>query len=250
MDMLAMLEGKRILITGAASGIGAAAAQCFSQYGAELILMDCNPELIARAANYKNATTVLADISDRQQLSTVFPGLGRLDAAFLNAGIEGMAGRMTPLDTYPDEEFDRVQSVNTQGLWNCLKQVIPKLKANNGGAVVATSSVMGWLGAPGMSAYIASKHAVIGLVRASAIDFASCNIRVNALLPGAIETPMLTERGFIENPGFAEHAAKAHPLGRLGQALEVAEAAAWLLSDKSSFITGHALAVDGGLSAI
>jgi NAD(P)-dependent dehydrogenase (short-subunit alcohol dehydrogenase family) len=250
MDMPTMLEGKRVLITGAASGIGAAAARCFSGYGATLILMDRNPQLMIDAAQYKNTTAHVADVADRQQLTYAFLGIGPLDAAFLNAGTEGMGGRMTPLDSYPDEEFDRVQSVNTNGLWNCLKHVIPKLKANNGGSIVATSSVMGWLGAPGMSAYIASKHAVIGLVRGSAIDFAAFNIRVNAVLPGAIETPMLTERGFIENPGFAEHAAAAHPLGRLGQPAEVAEAAAWLLSDKSSFVTGHSLAVDGGLSAV
>jgi NAD(P)-dependent dehydrogenase (short-subunit alcohol dehydrogenase family) len=245
-----MLDGKRILITGAASGIGAAAAQCFTEYGASVILMDCNPSLTTSAAAYKNAESYEVDIADREQLHAVFLDIGQLDGAFLNAGIEGMGGRMTPLDIYPDAEFDRVLSVNTQGLWNCLKHVIPKLKANDGGAIVATSSVMGWLGAPGMSAYIASKHAVIGLVRASAIDFASSNIRANAVLPGAIQTPMLTERGFVENPGFAEHAAKVAPLGRLGQAAEVAEAAAWLLSDKASFVTGHALAVDGGLSAI
>lgn len=244
-----MLEGRTILITGAASGIGAAAATVFAGYGATVHLVDRDPNVEALATRIAGARAAVVDITDPDALARAVAGFGAVDGAFLNAGIEGLGGRMTPLDAYPDADFDAVQAVNVRGLWNCLKAVVPGMKARGGGAIVATSSVMGWLGAPGMAGYVASKHAVIGLVRAAALDFARDNIRINAVLPGAIETPMLTERGFVANPGFAEHAAAVHPMGRLGQPNEVAEAAAWLLSGRASFVTGHLLAVDGGLSA-
>lgn len=245
-----MLEGRSILITGAASGIGAAAAALFVEYGARLLLLDREPGVRDVAAGIGNARAAAVDITDPSALAAAIADFGALDGAFLNAGIEGLGGRLTPLEAYPDEAFDQVQAVNVRGLWNCLKAVVPALKAQGSGSIVATASVMGWLGAPGMAGYIASKHAVVGLVRAAAIDLAAQGIRVNAVLPGAIETPMLTERGFVVNPGFADHAAAAHPLGRWGQPHEVAEAAAWLLSARASFVTGHLLAVDGGLSAV
>ncbi len=245
MAMPRVLENKSILITGAASGIGAAAANLFAHYGARLLLIDRSDMVNIPL----RSISICADIVDQVALRRALQEFGPIHCAFLNAGIEGLGGRMTPLDDYPDEEFDHVLQVNIRGLWNCLKSVVPILKAQGGGAIVTTASVLGWRSAAGMSAYVASKHAVVGLTRAAALDFARDHIRVNAVLPGAIETPMLTERGFIQNPEFAEFAAQAHPMGRLGQPKEVAEAAAWLLSDHASFITGHTLAVDGGLSA-
>lgn len=245
-----MLEGRAILVTGAASGIGAAAAELFADDGARVLLLDRDPAVGNVAARIGNAVAATVDITDPASLASAIVDFGVLDGAFLNAGIEGLGGRLTPLEAYPDDAFDQVQTVNVRGLWNCLKAVVPTMKAKGQGSIVATSSVMGWLGAPGMSGYVASKHAVVGLVRAAALDLASAGIRVNAVLPGAIETPMLTERGFVVNPGFADHAAAAHPLGRWGQPREVAEAAAWLLSTRASFVTGHLLAVDGGMSAL
>lgn len=245
-----MLEGRSIVITGAASGIGRSAAHIFADYGARLMLIDRDEAVRDVAAALPDADSSVADITDPRALADAVARFPGIDGAFNNAGIEGNGGHMVPLIDYPDAEFARVIEVNVQGLWHCLKAQIPALQANGGGAIVNTASVMGWLGAAGMSAYVASKHAVVGLTRSAALDCAAHGIRVNAILPGAVETPMLVERGFVVNPGFQQHAAFAHPLGRWAQPEEIAEAAAWLLSGKASFVTGHALAVDGGFSAL
>jgi NAD(P)-dependent dehydrogenase (short-subunit alcohol dehydrogenase family) len=244
-----MLEGRNIIVTGAASGIGLAAARLFADYGATLMLVDRDEAVRALAADLPGAHSCAADITDPAALAEVVARFPALDGAFNNAGIEGAGGAMMPIADYPDEAFDAVMAVNVRGLWNCLKAELPAMQANGGGAIVNTSSVMGWLGTAGMAAYSASKHAVIGLTRSAALEGAPHRIRVNAVLPGAVATPMLTERGFPANPGFAAAAPGVHPLGRIAEPIEVAEAAAWLLSDKASFVTGHALAVDGGLSA-
>lgn len=244
-----MLEGRNIIITGAASGIGLAAARIFAGYGATLMLVDRDEAVRGIADSLAGAHSATADITEPAALAEVIASFASVDGAFNNAGIEGAGGTMIPITDYPDEEFDKVIAVNLRGLWNCLKAQLPALQANGGGAIVNTSSVMGWLGAAGMAAYSASKHGVIGLTRSGALEGAPHGIRVNAVLPGAVATPMLTERGFIANPGFAAAAAGVHPLGRIAEPEEIAEAAAWLLSDKASFVTGHTLAVDGGLSA-
>lgn len=244
-----MLEGRNIIVTGAASGIGLAAARLFAEYGAALMLVDRDEAVREVAASLPGAHSCACDIADPAALAEVVAGFPALDGAFNNAGIEGAGGAMVPLIDYPDEEFDRVLAVNVRGLWNCLKAELPAMQANGGGAIVNTSSVMGWLGAAGMAAYSASKHAVVGLTRSAALEAAGLGVRVNAVLPGAVATPMLTERGFPANPGFAAAASAAHPLGRIARPEEVAEAAAWLLCDKASFVTGQALAVDGGFSA-
>ncbi len=244
-----MLGGRHIIITGAASGIGRAAARLFAEYGATLMLVDRDERVRAAAAELAGAHSAIADTTDSAAIAEIVASFPRVDGAFNNAGIEGLDGKMLPLADYPDDEFDCVMRVNVRGLWLCLKAQMPALQANGGGAIVNTASVMGWLGAPGMSAYVASKHAVVGLTRTAALDGASHGVRVNAVLPGAVATPMLTERGFVANPGFEDFAKAAHPLGRIAQPEEVAEAAAWLLSSKASFVTGHCLAVDGGMSA-
>lgn len=244
-----MLEGRNIVITGAASGIGLAAAHLFAGYGANLMLVDRNEAVRGVAEELAGAHSAIADVGDPVTMAEVVASFPPIDGAFNNAGIEGHGGAMVPMIDYPDIEFDTVMAINVGGLWHSMKAQLPALQANGGGAIVNTSSVMGWLGAAGMAAYSASKHAVIGLTRSAALEAAPLGIRVNALLPGAVETPMLTERGFRANPVFAAAAASAHPMGRIATAAEVAEAAAWLLSTRSSFVTGHTLAVDGGLSA-
>lgn len=245
----AMLEGRNIIVTGAASGIGLAAARLFAEYGATLMLVDREEAVRDIAASLPGAHSATADIADAAAVAEVIARFPAVDGAFNNAGIEGAGGAMVPIIDYPDEEFDRIMAVNVRGLWNCLKAELPALQAHGGGAIVNTSSVMGWLGAGGMAAYSASKHAVAGLTRSVALEAAGLGVRVNAVLPGAVATPMLTERGFPANPGFAAAAAAGHPLGRIAEPMEVAEAAAWLLSDKASFVTGQLLAVDGGFSA-
>ena len=245
----AMLDGRNIIVTGAASGIGLAAAQLFASYGATLMLVDRDEAVRDVAASLPGAHSATADITDSAAVAEVIARFPALDGAFNNAGIEGAGGAMVPVIDYPDAEFDQLLAVNLKGLWNCLKAQLPALQANGGGAIVNTSSVMGWLGAGGMAAYSATKHGVVGLTRSVALEAAGLGIRVNAVLPGAVETPMLTARGFPANPGFAAAAAGAHPLGRIAKPVEVAEAAAWLLSDKASFVTGQLLAVDGGFSA-
>ncbi len=244
-----MLEARNILITGAASGIGRAAAEVFAGYGAKLLLVDRDAKVRDVASGITGAQASVLDITDAAALNDALGGFPVLDGAFNNAGVEGMEGRMVPITDYPEDEFRRVLQVNTEGLWNCLKTELKVMQGARRGAIANTASVMGWLGAPGLAAYSASKHAVVGLTRSAALEAAPHGVRVNAVLPGAVATPMLTERGFAANPEFALGAAKAHPLGRIAEPEEVAEAAAWLLSDKASFVTGHCLAVDGGLSA-
>jgi len=249
-----MLEGKSILVTGAASGIGRAAAELFARYGARLTLVDRSAAVEEVAAGLPQAQAVAADVAEPEDMARAVAAaterFGGLEGAFNNAGIEQREARMIPIVDYPLDDYDRVMRVNLRGMLVCLKAEIPALIAAGGGSVVNTASVMGWLAQPGMGTYVASKHGVIGLTRTAALEYAAQGVRVNAVLPGAVETPMLTERAFKIYPEYGEMVAKQHPLGRMAQPVEIAEAAAWLLSDKSSFVTGHTLAVDGGYSAV
>jgi len=247
-----MLVGKVVLITGAASGIGAAAAAVFARYGARLVLTDRDREGVERVAGtVDGAIGLAADITSEADMGAAVKAalsfFGRLDGAFNNAGTEQRGAAMIPAGDYPLDDFDRVIAINLRGLLVCLRAEIPGL--GRGGAIVNTASVMGHRAAPGMGAYAASKHGVVGLTRAAALDHAAAGIRVNALLPGAVRTPMLTERAFPANPGYEAAASAAAPLGRMAEPEEVAEAAAWLLSDAASFVTGVCLPVDGGMSA-
>jgi len=170
---------------------------------------------------------------------------GRLDCAVNNAGIEGVLRQTAE---YPEEDFARVIQVNLLGVWRCLRGEIPAMLASSGGAIVNTASVAGLVGAGGLSAYVASKHAVVGLTRAAAIEYAKAGVRVNAVCPGVIDTPMV-DRLSLEMPTLREALLAMKPMGRLGRPAEVAEAILWLCSDAASFVTGHALAVDGGYVA-
>jgi len=244
-----MLDGRTISITGAASGIGLSAAHLFARYGAGVVMIDRDPAVEDVAKDVPGAKAYIADVTDAEAIAAILDEQTALDGAFNNAGIEGMGGKMTPLTHYPVDEFRKVQRVNVEGLWHCMRPQLSAFAKKGRGAIVNTASVMGWLGSPGLGAYSSSKHAVIGLTRTAALEMAEAGVRINAVLPGAVETPMMTERGFVHNPEFAEFADSMHPMGRIAKAEEVAEAAAWLLSDKASFVTGHCLAVDGGLSA-
>jgi NAD(P)-dependent dehydrogenase (short-subunit alcohol dehydrogenase family) len=249
-----ILEGKSVVITGGASGIGRAAALACAHEGAAVAVADVDEsgaEAVARSirAGGGKALSVLCDVTRSADVSLLFARaadeMGRIDGAFLNAGIEG---RVVPIGDYDEETFRRVLDVNVMGVWNCLRAVIAPMTAQGHGSIVCTSSIAGLVGAGAFSAYVASKHAVLGLMKTAAIETAKSGIRVNAICPGVIETPML-DRLADARDGLVDALLGMKPMGRLGTADEVAEAAVWLLSDRASFVTGHSLVVDGGYVA-
>jgi NAD(P)-dependent dehydrogenase (short-subunit alcohol dehydrogenase family) len=248
-----MAEGRVVMITGAASGIGEAAARLAHGYGAQLALIDRNADGLQRvAAALPESLALPIDITDpdaaRHAVARTVDRFGRLDAAFNNAGVEQRDAAMHPIETYPLDNFDRVIGVNLRAQLTMLQAQLPAMQ--EGGAIVFTASVMGLFGQPGMAAYVASKHGLAGLVKVAALEAARSGVRINAIAPGAVRTPMLTERAFPANPGYAEAVAQTHPIGRIAEPEEIAEAALWLLSPKASFVTGTILAVDGGYSAV
>jgi NAD(P)-dependent dehydrogenase (short-subunit alcohol dehydrogenase family) len=249
---VAGLEGRTVLITGSASGIGRATALAFAREGARLVLGDVAPagEETAAAARalgveahfQRTDVTIPADVDALVERAI---RRGRLDCAVNNAGIEGA---LAPTAGYPPEDFERVIQVNLIGVWRCLRAEIPAMLGAGGGAIVNTASVAGLVGAGGLSAYVASKHAVVGMTRVAAIEYAKEGIRVNAVCPGVIDTPMV-DRLSLAMPNLREALLAMKPMGRLGLPEEVAAAVVWLCSDAASFVTGHALAVDGGYVA-
>ena len=248
------LENKVALVTGAGSGIGRASSLILAREGAKMVVSDIDASgaeetlsLIKERGG--DGVFVHADVSksnDVQELiSRAVSTYGRLDCAYNNAGIEGyMSGR---LHEYPEETWDRLVDINIKGVWLCLKYEIPLMLEQGGGAIVNTASVAGLVGARRLSAYIASKHAVVGLTKAAALEYAQDGIRVNAVCPGIIDTPMMDR--LIAGRETDEDMHTRQPIGRLGTPTEVAETVAWLCSDAASLVTGIAIAVDGGQTA-
>jgi NAD(P)-dependent dehydrogenase (short-subunit alcohol dehydrogenase family) len=252
--MAGVLNGKTCFVTGGASGIGRATALLMAREGAHVVLFDrdaaqglavlAEVEALGGEALFRHGdVTSSADIA--AAIVAALGRFGRLDCAFNNAGIEGAHARLVD---YDEAEFARVMAINVTGVFLCLQQEIPAMQKSGGGAIVNTASVTGLVGWRGAPAYSASKHAVIGLTRSTALECAKQGIRVNAVCPGVIETPM-GARVLQENPGAREIITSRHPMQRLGAPEEVARAVVWLLSDASSFTTGHALTMDGGLVA-
>jgi NAD(P)-dependent dehydrogenase (short-subunit alcohol dehydrogenase family) len=233
------LDGRVALVSGAASGIGRATAEVLAGMGARLLVSDIAEDAGAAAARAlrdagADARFVAADVAD---------AYGRLDLA---ANCAGVGGGHASTHEYPVATWDRIVAVNLRGTWLAMRAELPALLASGGGAIVNVASTLGLRGSPNASPYSASKHGVIGLTRTAAIEYAPHGVRVNAVCPGAIDTPMMDET-FARFPGFREMLIGFVPTGRMGTATEVADAIAWLLSDAASFVTGEALTVEGGL---
>ncbi len=251
-----LLEDKVALVTGGGSGIGRAAALGFGNAGAKVIVTGRREkEAFETVAELKKGggqgMFVKADVSQEDQvealLAQILSAYGRLDVAFNNAGIEGEVGKQTHEQSRAN--YQAVMDTNVLGVLLAMKHEIGAMLKNGGGAIVNNASVGGLIGFPGVSVYVASKHAVLGLTRTAALEYAKQGIRVNAVAPGGTETPMLHR--FTGGPGsdFFNQLAAMHPVGRLGRPEEIAEAVVWLCSDKSSFVTGLALTADGGWTA-
>ena len=247
-------QDKVALVTGGSSGIGRATALAFAREGAKVAVADLNivggeetVSLIESAggeacfieANMAEAASVEAMV--KKTVETY----GRLDCAHNNAGVEGALIRTTE---YEEDQWDQVIRINLTGVWLCMKYEIPQMLQQGSGAIVNTASGAGLIGVKRMPAYVASKHGVVGLTKTAALEYAKSGIRVNAVCPGLIQTPMV-ERLTNAQPQLGEALVAAEPIGRTGRPGEIAESVVWLCSDAASFVTGHAMSVDGGYVA-
>ncbi|VTS62772.1 D(-)-3-hydroxybutyrate dehydrogenase [Streptococcus dysgalactiae subsp. equisimilis] len=248
--MSKLLSGQVALVTGGAAGIGRATALAFADAGIKVVVADLDSvggeatvATIRQAGG--EAAFIRCDVTRDAEVKALVEGCvaayGRLDYAFNNAGIEIEQGRLADGS---EAEFDAIMGVNVKGVWLCMKHQIPLMLAQGGGAIVNTASVAGLGAAPKMSIYAASKHAVIGLTKSAAIEYAKKGIRINAVCPAVIDTDMF-RRAYEADPRKAEFAAAMHPLGRVGRVEEIAAAVLYLCSDNAGFTTGIALPVDG-----
>jgi NAD(P)-dependent dehydrogenase (short-subunit alcohol dehydrogenase family) len=242
-------KNKVAIVTGGSFGIGRAAALAFSKKGANVVIADWIEDketLNLIKASGGEAVFVKCDVSKSNDVKAfvekTISSFGRLDYAFNNAGIEGISA---PVQDCTEENWDKTIGINLKGIWLCMKYEIPEMLKQGKGAIVNCASVAGLVGFPGLPAYVASKHGVIGLTKTSALECAKLGIRVNAVCPGAIKTPMI-DRLTGNKKEAEEQFAGLEPIGHLGQPEEVANAVIWLCSDEASFVTGHAMAVDGG----
>ncbi|WP_256300856.1 glucose 1-dehydrogenase [Haloarchaeobius salinus] len=247
------IDGGVALVSGAASGIGRATAKRFAEEGASVVAADIDveggEETVSRIeADGGEATFVETDVTDEGDLATAVETAvetyGGLDFAFNNAGIEGDQVGFAEQD---DANWNRVLDINLNGVFYAMREEIPAMLEGGGGAIVNTSSIAGILGFPNLSPYVASKHGVVGLTRTAAVEFSSDGLRVNAVLPGVIDTPMVARSG-EEDPESMEATVAAIPADRLGQPEEIAAAVVWLCSEDASYVTGQPLPVDGGYS--
>ena len=252
--MTGSLDGKVALVTGASSGIGAATAKIFAREGASVALLDVNADGGHRVASEilsggGDAMFVQADVSEEEEVRSAIERsvgrFGRLDCAFNNAAI---AGDLTPLVEHSREAWDRVIAINLTGVWLCVQQEIRQMLANGGGSIVNAASAVGVVGSSLAPAYSASKHGVIGITRSAAKGYGSAGIRVNAVCPGVIDSPMAVFR-LTDDPEIPKLMLQRHALGRFGEPREVGEVVAWLCSDAASFVTGVAMPVDAGYTA-
>ncbi|HEV3489725.1 MAG TPA: glucose 1-dehydrogenase [Reyranella sp.] len=247
-------ESHVALVTGAASGIGLATAKAFAEAGAAVTLADVNEDGARSAAEDlvaagHKAIGVRCDVADadevaamvRQTVST----FGRLDAAFNNAGVQSPLAETADTNA---EDFDRVNAVNLRGIWSCMKYELLQMRDQGSGAIVNCSSMGGLVGTAGRGIYRATKHGILGLTKCAALEYATRGIRINAVCPGLVETPM-AKAMMVSQPEAIRELLKDQPIGRLARCEEIAAAVLWLCSPGSSFVIGHALAVDGGYTS-
>jgi NAD(P)-dependent dehydrogenase (short-subunit alcohol dehydrogenase family) len=245
--------GKVALITGGNAGIGRTTAIEFAKQGAQVVVsarrekegLDVIAEIKALGGN---AIFVKTDVSQAREVKAMIDQtlatFGRLDYAFNNAGIEQV---LTPLPDQTEETYDQIMDINVKSVWLSLKHEIPAMLKTGGGAIVNNSSIAGLIGYPTMPIYVASKHAVIGMTKAVALEYAKQSVRINAVAPGAIETRMFLD--LAAAPEVMQMLEAAIPMGRIGQPAEIASAIVWLCSDSASYVTGQTFAIDGGYTA-
>lgn len=247
---MSTFQDKVVLITGGTSGIGRAAAIAFAREGASVVITgrraeEGNRTLELVQAAGREGLFVRADVSKaadvENTLATLLARFGRLDVAFNNAGVEDIAA---PFHEQTVENYDRVMGINVKGLWLSMQAEIRQMLKQGGGAIVNTSSVGGLIAIAGNATYVATKHAVLGFTKGAALEYAKQGIRVNAVAPAAIDTEMVQR--FASEQAVRDQLARSHPMGRIGQPEEVAQAVLWLASPAASFVTGHTLVVDGG----
>jgi len=247
------LAGRAGLVTGAASGIGRATALALVAAGADVLVVDLDAaggeETVALADGPGSAAFCAADVVDPAQadalVAAALERFGRLDFAHNNAGVV-FAG--SPLHEVSDADWKRMIDVDLTGVFNCMRAEIPPMLAAGRGSIVNTASGVAVIGLPGQGPYVAAKHGVIGLTRVAALDYAAQGIRVNAVCPGSVETPLFADAAAAD-PGLRGLVEAGHPVGRLGRPEEIADAVVWLVSDASTFVTGQPILVDGGYTA-
>jgi NAD(P)-dependent dehydrogenase (short-subunit alcohol dehydrogenase family) len=251
-DIQEMTNQKVAIITGGSSGIGRATAVALAKQGVKIAIAarrakegEETVRLVKEAGS--DGVFVKTDVANEDDVKSLVEKTaktyGRLDYAFNNAGIEET---MTPLVDQTSDIFNQIMNVNVKGIWLGMKYEIPQMIKNGAGAIVNMSSGAGVIGIPQMPIYVASKHAVLGLTKSAALEYAKSGIRINAIAPGVVETGML-ERAAEDNKQFVETLKSMHPIGRIADPEEIANAVVWLLSDKASFVLGHTLLVDGGV---
>ncbi|MBM6550405.1 SDR family NAD(P)-dependent oxidoreductase [Marinomonas ostreistagni] len=239
------------LVTGGASGMGLATAKAFAESGAAVAVADINGEAAQKVAdelvaNGHRAIAIECDVTDEMAVKAMVEKTvatyGRLDAAFNNAGVQSIATETADLES---QEFDRVLDINLKGLWSCMKYELQVMREQGSGAIVNCSSLGGFVGVPGRGAYHAAKHGVLGLTKTAALEYADQGIRINAVCPGIIDTPMVAGMKTEETEAM-DLLMQQVPARRLGTAEEIADPVLWLCGPGSTFVMGHALAVDGG----
>jgi len=252
-------SGKVALVTGGASGIGRSICLEYAKAGANVVCVDINEQSGQETASLVEKEGVrgkfiYADVTKAEHVKNYIrqtvDSFGRIDAFAINAGWEGV---VAPITDYPEDVFEKLMDINVKGVFLGLKYALPQLIAQKSGAVVVTASRASWIGAPGFSGYVTSKHAVLGLVKTAALEVAKDGIRVNAVCPGSVRTPLLERYGQSVNPDdpeqFLRIRASKIPDGRLGETIEVARQIVYLSSDLASHITGQSLIIDGGALA-